>query len=152
MGMTMKVDERAEPFVRTAIHAAVQRDFASLDEALQGFPDDETTKAAIELALAVIEFVMIDAHGGMPTAANIRADAEDVCSMETWAEPTVDEVESFLTKLLNGERFAGTVPPENVFILSFVVAANLLSSYRRDDEKWWDYLDRVEAAIEARPS
>jgi hypothetical protein len=148
----MKIDDRVEPFVRTAIDAAVKRDFEKLNTALGAFPDDDAVKKAVELALAVVGFVMYDVHQGKPSPEQIRVVATKLAEMEAWAEPTADEVDAFLKKLLNGQPFAPEVPPENVIVLSFVAAANLLSSFHTKDERWWDYLDRAEAAIEAAPA
>jgi hypothetical protein len=151
-GIAMKIDDRVEPLVRTALDAAVKRNFDKLTTALSAFPDDDTVKKAVELTLAVTGFIMYDVHRGKPSSEQIRAVATKLAEMETWAEPTADEVDTFLGKLVNSQPFAAEVPPENVIILSFVVAANLLSSFRKPEERWWDYLDRVEAAIDAAPS
>lgn len=145
----MKIDSRVEPLVRSAIHAAVTSDFPKLDEALQAFPDDEATRKAVELGLSIIYVLMIDIHEGRPDEDEIRGVAAEVARAEAWASPTEEEVTVFLLRLMNDQPFAGVVPIENVYILAFVVAANLLSSCRRDDEEWWDYLDRAEAALEA---
>lgn len=144
----MEIDARAEVMARAAIHAAVKQDFAKLDETLRGFFDDESTRKAVELTLAVILFVLRDMYGGKPDDNQVRAVATAIANSETWVEATAEETSVFLLRLVNGEPFVGSVPTENVFVLGFVVAGYLLSSKRRDDEKWWDYLDRAEAALE----
>lgn len=144
----MKVNSDAEAAMRKAIHVAVKRDFAKLDESLRSFRDDAAVRATMELTLTVISFLMVDIHGQRPGEAQVSAVAKQIADAESWAEPTQAEVEAFLGQLMRGLPLAGVVPTENVFILSFVIAANLLSSCRRDDEKWWDYLDRIEDAIE----
>ncbi|MEO3821240.1 hypothetical protein [Plantactinospora sp. B24E8] len=145
----MKISSRVEPLVRDALDAAVKRDFAKLDAALKAFPDDQTTQQGVELALAVTVYVLHDIHQGKPSEAETRSVAEEIARAEAWAQPTAEETSEFLLKLVSGQPFAPSVPSENVFILAFVSAANLLSSCRRDDEEWWNYLDRAEAAIEA---
>jgi hypothetical protein len=145
----MKIDDRVERIVRTALDAAVKRDPKKLDEALRSFPNDDAVRKGIELALAVCGFVMIDVHGGRPTDGQIRAVADKLADMEHWARPTPDEVHNFLTTVLSGTSFPAEVPSESVIILAFVVAANLLASFRKEDDRWYDYLDRAEAAIEA---
>jgi hypothetical protein len=145
----MKIDSKVEPIVRNTIHSAVVSDFSALNRALQGFPDDETTRKSIELGISLVYFLMVDIHEGEPSEDDIRAVAAEIARAEAWAKPTTEEVTTFLLRLMNRERFAGAVPVENVVILTFVVAANLLSSCRRDDEEWWDYLDRAEAALES---
>lgn len=145
----MKIDSRVEPIVRNTIHAAVISDFAKLDQALQSFPDDEATQKAVELGIALIYFLMVDSHRGRPSEGQIRGVSAEIARAEARASPSEEEVTIFLLLLMKGEPLAGSAPIENVFILTFIVAANLLSSCRRPDEEWWDYLDRAEAALEA---
>ena len=144
----MKISNRIEPLARNAIHAAVQQDPAKLQAALQAFPDEESARAGVELALAVTQLVMRDIYEGMPTDDDTRAVAAEIARADLWAQPDEKQVSSFLVRLMNGEPLAEAVSPENVVILAFVSAANLLSSCHRDDEEWWHYLDRAEAALE----
>lgn len=145
----MKIDSRVEPLVRNTIYTAVIGSFSELEKALQSFSDDETAQKAIELGVSLIYVLMIDIYEGMPSDEEIQALAAEVARAEDWAQPTEEGVTVFLRRLMKGEPFAGVVPVEDIVILTFVVAAHLLSSCRRDDEEWWDYLDRVEAALEA---
>jgi len=145
----MRIDDRIEPLVRNAIHAAVVSDLGKLEKALQAIPDDEAAQKAIELGISLIYFLMVDIHRGRPTEDEVRGIAAGVAEVEAWAEPTEEEVTTFLLHLMKGEPLAGVMSAESIIVLTFIVAANLLSSCRRDDEEWWDYLDRAEAAIEA---
>jgi hypothetical protein len=138
-----------EPLVRATIDAAVKRDPDKLNAALRSFPSDEGVRKGVELALAVASFIMIDVHSGRPTDEQIRVVADDLAEMETWAEPTSDEIHTFLSHLLSGTPFEEQFSAENVIMLTFIVTAGLLASFHLPDEKWWDYLDRAEAAIEA---
>jgi len=145
----MKISDRVEPLMRRAIDAAVKRDAAKLDAALNSFPDDQAVTEAVELALAVVRYVLWDQYQGKPTDAEAEAVAVEITRAEAWAQPIESEVVTFLQRLVNGVPFAGEVPAEQVIILAFVSAANLLASCHRENEKWWNYLDRAEAAIEA---
>lgn len=145
----MRVDKKVEPLMRNAIHAAVVRDLAMLNARLQKFPDDKAVQTAIELTLALVYFLMVDIHEGQPSEVEVRGVATEIARAEAWARPSQDEVTEFLVRLMNREQLAPVIPRENVIILAFVAAANLLSSCRRNDEEWWDYLDRAEAAIES---
>ncbi|MEH1017628.1 hypothetical protein V6U90_31710 [Micromonospora sp. CPCC 206060] len=102
----------------------------------------------MELALGVTLFAMRDIHDGEPSPEETEAMAVEIARAESWARPTEAEVIVFLRRLVAGEPFGGAVPAENVVILAFVSAANLLASCHRDGEEWWDYLDRAEAALE----
>jgi hypothetical protein len=142
----MKIDDRVEGLARDALDAAVKRDSAAFEAALRAFPNDEAVRDGVSLVLAVAAYIMTEIHGGRPNDAQVRAVAEKVASMEAWAGPTGDEVHGLLSRLLNSEP--QSPPGEHVIVLAFVVTASLLASLHLKDEKWWNYLDRVEAAIE----
>lgn len=149
----MEIDDRVEPVVRAVLDAAVHHDSVRFEVALQGFADDASTRKGVELALAICAFVLFDLHDGKPSADQVRELAEEISQQEAWMEPTADEVDAFLTALVNGAPMKDVLPAESVIVLSYLVAANLLASSSNTDEgEWWfNYLDKVEAAIEATP-
>lgn len=145
----MKISKHVEPLVRSALDAAVKRDFNRLDAALKAFPHDQAVKEAVALALSVTLYVLRDIHHGQPTNLETEAVAAEIVRAEAWAQPTEAEAKTFLVKLVNGEPLAEDLPSESVIVLAFISAASLLASCHREDEQWWDYLDRAEAALEA---
>ncbi|WP_320067582.1 hypothetical protein [Micromonospora sp. RTGN7] len=145
----MKISKQVEPLVRSALDAAVKRDFDRLDAALKAFPNDQAVAEAVALALSVILYVLRDLHHGKPSKPETEAIAAEIARGEAWAQPTEGEVKTFLVKLVNGEPLAEDLPSESVIVLAFVSAASLLASCHREDEQWWDYLDRAETALEA---
>lgn len=144
----MRIDDQVETLARSALDAAVKRDFDRLESALQAFPDDDVARRAVELALAVCTFVLVDVHQGKPDGEQIKVVAGKIAEMERWAEPTTEEIHTLLSGLFDRTSQVGVMPTESVVVLSFVVAASLLASLHLKDEEWWNYLDRAEAAIE----
>lgn len=147
----MVIDDRVEPLVRAVLDAAVKRDADRFRAALAAFPDDEATRKGVELALSIIGFVLLDVHEGKPSPDEVQSVAADISRQETWIGPTTDEVATFITALLNGRSLGDVLPSDSVIVLAYAVAANLLaSSSKPDDGEWWfNYLDKVEAAIES---
>lgn len=147
----MKVDDQVEPLVRAVLDAAVNRDGARFEAALQAFPDDDTARKGIELTLAVIGTVLADIYDGKPSPDQLDELAADIAQQEAWLEPRVAEIKIFITTALDGKRLADVLPPESVVILAYLVAANLLASSSDPDkgEWWFNYLDKIEAVIEA---
>jgi hypothetical protein len=147
----MRIDDDIESLVREALDAAVKRDANRFDAAMKAFTTDPIRRAALELAVAITAFVLLDLYGGAPTDDQIRPLADKIAELETWSSLTSDEVRRFLTAVLSGQKLDSVVPATAV-ILTFVVPASLLASKPLDDGDWWfNYLDRVEAAIEAAP-
>nr|WTA66060.1 hypothetical protein OHB51_26755 [Micromonospora sp. NBC_00855] len=146
----MKIDERVEQLVRDTLHWAVKRQPVEFDEALKAFSDGSTRQSALELLAAVVAFVSADICQGKPTPEQIRQLADEVAEAEAWSSATSPEVEAFLTAVVTGRPLSGVLPAGSAVVLAFVVAASLLSSRPKNEGEWWfNYLDKVEAAIEA---
>lgn len=145
----MKIDDRIESLVRDTLHTAVIRDSQRLEEQLLALADDETTRKVVELTLALLYFLMVDIHGHKPSNAEVEATAVGVVQAEAWAQLNPEETVRFHQRLMNGQPIADSLSAESLIITSVVSVANLLSSCRRDNEEWWNYLDRAEAVLEA---
>jgi hypothetical protein len=145
----MKIDEHVESLVREALDAAVKRDGDRLDTALDAFSDESQRRSGLELVHAIARYVLLDLYQGQrPNDEQIQALAGQIAEMESWSTLPADEIRSFLL-LLAGDT-AKAVDPDAAVLLSFVVAAALLSSRRRPEGQWWfNYLDQVEAVLEA---
>ncbi len=147
----MKIDNEVETLVRETLTGVVKSDSDRFQRALAAFPDDKSTAKAVQLATAVALFVLNDVYGRTPTEAEMRAVADKLVDMENWAGVTSDEVTTFLIAAHHHTRADQVLPLERVIVLSFVLAGNLLSSCCKEGEFWFNYLDRVEATLEAAP-
>jgi hypothetical protein len=148
----MRINEHVEPLVREALDAAVKREGDRLDAALDAFSDESQRRTGLELVHAIARYVLLDLYQGQhPSHEQVQALADKIAEMESWSTLPADEIRSFLLLLLGDtER---TVDPDAAVLLSFVVAAALLSSRRRPEGQWWfNYLDQVEAALETQPA
>ncbi|WP_422735993.1 hypothetical protein ACN263_20530 [Micromonospora sp. WMMD729] len=146
----MRIDDRTEQLVRDTLHWVVKRDADGFDAALKSFPDQATREAALTLVVAVCGFVLMDLHGARPTPQQVAVLAEEIGRMESWASVSADEVAAFMNAVVGGRSLTEDLAPEDVVVLGFVVAGSLLSARPLPEGEWWfNYLDRVEAAIEA---
>ncbi|MCG5434621.1 hypothetical protein [Micromonospora foliorum] len=146
----MKIDDRTEQRVRDTLHWVVKRDLNKFDAALKSFPDEAAQKAALALVVAVSGFVLIDLHGARPTPQQVDVLAEEIGRMETWASVSADEAASFMNAVVTGRPLTERFTPGDVVVLAFVVAGSLLAARPMPEGEWWfNYLDKVEAAIEA---
>ncbi|MEU8154925.1 hypothetical protein AB0B94_14755 [Micromonospora sp. NPDC048986] len=146
----MKIDDRTEQRVRDTLHWVVKRDLNKFDAALKSFPDEAAQKAALALVVAVSGFVLIDLHGARPTPQQVDVLAEEIGRMETWASVSAEETASFINAVVAGRSLTEHSTPEDVVVLAFVIAGSLLAARPMPEGQWWfNYLDKVEAAIEA---
>jgi hypothetical protein len=150
----MRIDERVEERVRDTLHWVVRRDESRVDASLRSYPDVATRTSALELLGAISIVILVEACGGTPTPQQVWEVAEAVAEMERWSGLSADEVATFLTALLNRQQIDQVLPPEDAVVLAFVVAGSLLASRSKAEEgkRWFNYLDQVEAVIEAAPS
>ncbi|MEV4386923.1 hypothetical protein AB0J68_14590 [Micromonospora sp. NPDC049580] len=146
----MKIDDRVEQLVRDTLHWAVKRRPVEFDEALKAFSDESTRQQAMELLVAVSAFVTADICGGRPSSGQLQELASEVAEAEAWSSASSAEVEAFLAAILTGRSLPDVLPAASAVVLAFVVAASLLSMRPKGEGEWWfNYLDKVEAAIEA---
>ncbi|QOC91132.1 hypothetical protein [Micromonospora craniellae] len=146
----MKIDDEVENRVRTTLHHVVKQQLGDFTDSVASYPDDRSRRQALELLVAVTHFVVLDAYGGLPTDDEVRDLAETVTDAESWLPVSVDEVEGYLRAVLVGRPLAEVLSPTTAVVLAFAVTGSLLSSRCQPDGEWWfNYLDKVEAAIEA---
>lgn len=66
---------------------------------------------------------------------------------------TAEEVRDYLGKAgFGGQAVYEVLAPKDAVRFPFIVGAYLLAGHSRDEQAWWDYLDEVEAAVEAAPT
>jgi hypothetical protein len=150
----MKIDDRIEPLVRSALDAAVKQDEQRFDAALAAFPDGTARLHGLELGVAICGFIVIDAYDGKPSREETRLLAEKVASLSAWAGVSAADADRLLDTILSGKPLADSFDAESAINLIFVVTACILAASEKvgDGEWWFNYLDRVESAIEATPT
>ena len=150
----MKIDDRIEAPVRDLFSAVVKSNEEEFAKVLRGLSDQASQVKALELAIAVCGFVLIDTYGRRPTASETEEIAQVIVDAGGWVPLTVPEVSKFLTVTLDGKPLAQTFGAENAFFLAFIITGTLLGASPKigEGEWWFNYLDRVEAAIEATPA
>lgn len=138
--------------VRELIGHALRVELDDLDKELDRMSDDARTDV-IGHAAVIAWFITVDDNGGkVPSPDDLRETAEDAAAVEDRAKLSVETVYTYLSQCVFGD-----VSPFDALSLAdakrmpFIVAGNLLASVRRDGEEWYEYLDRVEAAIAAAP-
>jgi hypothetical protein len=148
----VQIDARIEQQVREALTAVIKDDGDRFVRAIDGFADETAVLTGARLALGVALYVLHDQADGPPTDDDLRTVAEDIIASTSWTGVTANEIERYLRAALQGVATSDVVPVESVIPLAFLTAGYLLSFMREDDEAWWDYLDRAEAALEAAPT
>lgn len=147
----MKISDRVEPLVREALAAAVKRDWERFLRALEAFPDEQTGADALRLATAISAYVLQDQYGRRPTDEEIGRIAAKMDEKEQWSGLAEPEFRTGLRLVLGDQiREADRLEQQAGIALPFVAAAYLLASSAQPPEWWFDYLDRVEAALETQ--
>ncbi|MGC5330879.1 hypothetical protein [Micromonospora sp. DT62] len=146
----MKIDDRVEGLVRSVLDAAVHKDTDRLAAATASLGDEATVTKAVELSLAVAAAVLFEVHEGMPSADQVTEISRTIAEQERWSGVRAAEVDSLLQAISTGSPVVAGSGSASAAV-PFVVTANLLAAASQPDEgEWWfNYLDKVEAAIEA---
>ncbi|WBB79301.1 hypothetical protein O7606_24540 [Micromonospora sp. WMMD882] len=147
----MRIDDNIENQVRDTLHWVVKQDPGEFGTALQSFQDQQSRLAALELLLQVCAIAAVDVFGHKPDANEVAVLADKIARTEQWSRAEQTEIASLLRLALSRGQPAEQAHLSNALILAFLVAGNLLSSKPQLEGKWWfDYLDSIEAAIEAK--
>jgi hypothetical protein len=142
----MRIDEQAEPLVREILAGVVKRDGDRFTRALAAVTDERTAQEAVRLALAVVGFVLVDQYGREPTAAEVERVATKAAEVEAWSELDAGVLGEVMRAVL--DRRPANLDARIAVAAPFVVAGYLLAAGSEKSEWWFDYLDRVEAALE----
>lgn len=144
----MKIDNRIEPIVREILAAVVKRDGETFIRAMEQVPDERTAIEAGQLAVAIATYVILDLHDGRPTDEEVRQIAEVAAEAEAWAGLTPETFVEAITALLDQRQVR--LEPHVMAVVPFILAGYALAAGAEDDEWWFKYLDRVEAALESQ--
>jgi hypothetical protein len=145
----MRIDNRVEKMVREVVAAVITQDAGRMESAIRSFPNDQALTEGVRLAAAISLYVLGDQLGSSPSEERLLQIAREIAASEGWADIKADEVMSYLTAALGGISFEEVLPAERFAVLTYVIAGCLISFFHRPEEKWWIYLDRAEAGLEA---
>ncbi len=148
----MKIDERIEGHVREAFSAVVGRDGDRMAAAFNGL-NEKDSQQALGLGLTVCEFVLNDAFGDSPSDDELLIEARDIVESESaWVDlGAPEQVAVFLRSVAHGDTTFAGMRGKDVLGLAFVCGGHLLATRSLEDQKWWEYLNEIWAAVEAGP-
>lgn len=142
----MKIDERAEPLVREILAGVAKRDGERFGRALEALPDERTAQEALVLALSVARVVLIDQYQREPTVEEVQRVAAKAAEVEAWSELGAEVFDEVMRSILDQRPV--NLDGRKAVAAPFVLAGYLLAAGSEQNEWWFDYLDRVEAALE----
>jgi hypothetical protein len=151
--MIARINAKPEKALREAITSVARTEAEQIPPSLAALDDRERTEA---LALAGIFtcYVVVDACGSLwPTQANVRRIAGTLATGTTHAEQLhldPEQIYAYLWRTVLGpERLEDVIPDEPMFTwLPALVLQEALAVYSPKGVGIWDYLDRIESAIE----
>jgi hypothetical protein len=138
----MHIDERIERHVREAFSNVVGRDRDGLLGTLRPLsPADLQT--AVNYAMYACGYVVMDVLEGELSEDGLAELARDtVEGTRDWMDlGDPGAIASFLRAAASGDPAFRSVPEEDVAGHAFVVGGYLLSRYRHEGQRWFEYLD-----------
>lgn len=140
----MVIDEAVEKRVREAFSGVVGRNAERMKEALRPL-DQQGSRLAVTYAVLVCGYVVRDVLDNDLSEEGLRAFAEDIVAEEhDWANlGSVDSVASFLKEASSADPDFSKTSEEDLVGYSFVIGGYLLSRYRPEGKRWFEYLDDI---------
>lgn len=150
----MRIDPEAEKAFRKALGYAARGEIQELEQHLEALVDSQVT-VSLSLCGLVTGYVCIDACGReWPDEENLRKisyQAANVGSTVRKLGLQTQVAYDFIARVaVRGEELAQVFPdPEEMVVLPFVLTASILGSYRHAEQEWWEFLNKIEGALEA---
>jgi hypothetical protein len=151
--MIARINSKVEKTLREAIGDVPRVEEDQIGAPLAKLDDDERAEA-IGLAIIITCYVMVDVCGSTwPVESTVRRIAEDLATGSSNAERLrldPEQIHAYLSRtVLHAERLEDVIPEEPAFTrLPLIVTGEALAVYAPKGMGKWEYLDRVESAIE----
>lgn len=141
-----------KPF-RDAVGHALRNEFEEMREGLLRLTDDQVA-SCLNMCAFVAGYVAIDVCGRQwPDEDNLRGIGEATTesnNARAFGLKAEDSYAYVKRVALRGEPLNTVLSPiEDAATLSFVITGHLLVAFRKAEEHWWEYLNRIEEAMEA---
>jgi hypothetical protein len=141
-----------KPF-RDALEHAIRNEHEEMREGLLRLTDEQIASCLV-LCSFVAGYVAIDVCGGQwPIEENLRRLAEGTTKSDNARAFGLKAQDSYayVKRVALGGELVNAVfsPPEDAATLSFVITGRLLVAFRSADQHWWEYLNKIEEAMEA---
>jgi hypothetical protein len=151
--MIFQINAKAEKALREALTNVARAEADQITAPLLALDDTERA-AALGIALMVTGYVGVHACGAQwPNDASVRQIAEDIATAGAAAKRLqldAGQIYAYLSRAVFGpEQVEDVLPDEPEFTrLPVIVAEQALAVYCPKNMGIWDYLDRIESAIE----
>lgn len=146
----MKIDDRVEERVRAAFSGVVGKDAEAMQEALRPLDQNES-RLAVTYATLVCGYITRHIFDNVLSEDRLRALAADVVTtVREWVDlGSVESVASFLKEASSADPDYSAMTEEDLVGYSFVIGGYLLSRYRPEGMRWFEYLDKIWNEAEA---
>lgn len=148
----MRIDPDVEQHVRNALHGAVIKDIDQMVTAVGEIPEAKA-KVAFGMGWYVCSYVLNDVYRDGITDDQANALAQKIFNDGAgWANlESPEKVAIFLKSTARGDASFDGLSADDILAPTFVIGAYLLTTARLDNEHWWDYLDKIWAALLNEP-
>jgi hypothetical protein len=151
--MITRINAKVEKALREAIGSVPRVEADQIAVPLAALDDRERAEA-LGLAIIITCYVAVDVCDSQwPVPASVRGIAEDLATTGTTAKRLqldAEEIYAYLSRTVLGpEQLENVIPDEPSYTrLPIIVALQALAVYSPKEMGMWDYLDRIESAIE----
>jgi hypothetical protein len=147
----MRIDPKIEKPARTMLSHVIRGELDDLTTTIYAV-GEETYRNVIALSVAAAAYIAIDASGKLwPTDATVREIARHTAENTKGFELNQSEVYDFLSRIALGAARLDEIfdSAEDAAAIPLMTTGTMLVSFCPRDKEWFEYLDVIEAGIEA---
>lgn len=151
----MPIDPAVEEPTRAILSALLRGDVDAVEAQVTELDKAGRFTESLALVTRVAGAAVIDMTGGeRPTNEWFDEVSRKLAELDDGSNSlTSDEAAAFLRRVVfGGERLDAVLAVEDTIRVPYVVTATLLASSGPEGKQWWEWLDFLEAALEAASS
>lgn len=152
----MAIDPKVEEPLRAMLGHAMRHELDDLLDQVRSV-DDAAYAECLKLCVVAAGYIVVDVAGRWPVDADLREGARIAAGSAIRLPVTEGEIYTFLSRSVFGFEAIDTAfaEPLQVVQVPLFATASLLSKFRPESLRWFEYLDQIwnayEAADQARP-
>jgi hypothetical protein len=137
------IDVETERTLIKAVHAAIRNDEEDFEAQLEAFATNDALLAADARCTDLAALIMLQQYGGVLQESSIQELSRRATRFASWSGITPAAFAAYINAIFDATPIETVLEIGPALRAPFILLANLLVNFRKEDETWHSYLDQV---------